>query len=65
MSTFTFKDLLNCNGNDGDQGNIDSSDDHVLDISINTNDISCSTHSPSTTDNNMDTAGFTMSHGPS
>ena len=30
---------------------------------FNTHDISRSTHLTSTTDNNMDTAGFTMSHG--
>ncbi len=54
---------MNRNDNDKDQGNIDSSDEYVLDVSINTHDISRSTHLTSTTDNNMDTAGFTMSHG--
>ena len=64
MSTFTFKDPLSGNGNEGrDQGNIDSSVDYVLNVSINTPDISSSTHSTSTTGHNMDTAGFTMSHG--
>ena len=54
---------MNVNGNEGDQGNIDSSDNYVLDVSINTHDISRSTHSTWTTGHNMDTAGFTMSHG--
>ena len=63
MSTFTFKDPSNGNGNEEDQGNIDSSDDNVLDVSIKTRDISGSTHSTSNTGHNMDTAGFTMSHG--
>jgi len=63
MSTFTFEDPPNRNNNDEDQGNIDSSDKYILDVSINTHDISRSTHLTSTTDNNMDTADFTMSHG--
>ena len=63
MSTFTFEDPLNRNDNDEDQGNIDSNNEYVSDVSINTHDISRSTHLASTTDNNMDTAGFTMSHG--
>ena len=63
MSTFTFEDPSNRNDNDEDQGNIDSSDEYILDVSINTHDISRSTHLTSTTDNNKDTAGFTMSHG--
>jgi len=63
MSTFTFEDPLNYNDNDEDQGNSDSSDEYISDVSINTHDISRSTHLTSTTDNNMDTAGFTMSHG--
>jgi len=54
---------LNRNDNDEDQGNIDSSDEYVSDVSINTHDISRSTRLTSNTDNNMDTAGFTMSHG--
>ena len=62
-STFTFEDPLNRNDNDEDQGNIDNSDDYVSDVSINTHDISHSTHLTSTTDNNMDTDGFTMFHG--
>ena len=56
MYTFTFEDPLNRNDNDEDQGNIDSNDEYISDVSI-------STHLTSTTDNNMDTAGFTMSHG--
>jgi len=63
MSTFTFEDPLNHNDNDEDQGNIDSSNEYALDVSINTHDINRSTHLTSTTDNNMDTAGFTMFHG--
>jgi len=63
MSTFTFEDPLNHNDNDEDQGNIDSNGEYALDVSINTHDINRSTHLTSTTDNNMDTAGFTMSHG--
>jgi len=63
MLTFTFEDPSNRNNNDKDQGNIDSNDEYILDVSINTHDISRSTHLTSTTDNNMDTAGFTMSHG--
>jgi len=64
MSTFTFEDPLDRNDNDEDQGNFDSSsDEYISDVSINTHDINCSTHLTSTTDNNMDTAGFTMSHG--
>jgi len=63
MSTFTFEDPSNRNDNDEDQGNIDSSNEYILDVSINTHDISRSTHLTSTTDNNMDTAGFTMPHG--
>ena len=63
MSTFTFEDPLNRNDTDEDQGNIGSSDEYILDVSINTHDISHSTHLASTTDNNMDTAGFTMPHG--
>jgi len=63
MSTFTFEDPSNRNDNDEDQGNIDSSNEYILDVSINTHDISRSTHLTSTTDNNKDTAGFTMSHG--
>jgi len=57
MSTFTFEDPLNRNDNDEDQGNIGSSDEYILDVSINTHDISCSTHLTSVA------AGFTMSHG--
>ena len=63
MSTSTFEDPLNRNDNDEDQCSIDSSNEYVLDVSINTHDISRSTHLTSTTGNNMDTAGFTMSHG--
>jgi len=65
MSTLTFEDPLNRNDNDEDQGNIDSSNEYISDVSINTHDINRSTHLTSTTDtdNNMDTAGFTMSHG--
>jgi len=64
MYTFTFEDPLNRNDNDEDQNNIDSSsDEYISDVSINTHDINCSTRLTSTTDNNMDTAGFTMSHG--
>ena len=55
-STLTFEDPLNRNDNDEDQGNIDSSDAYVLDVSITTHDISSSTHLTSTPDNNMDTA---------
>jgi len=50
MYTFTFEDPLNRN-------------EYMSDVSINTHDINRSTHLTSTTDNNMDTAGFTMSHG--
>ena len=63
MSTFTFEDPLNRNDNDEDQGNIDSSDEYISDVSINTHGINRSTHLTSTTDSNMDTAGLTMSHG--
>jgi len=63
MSTLTFEDPSNRNDNDEDQGNIDSSNEYISDVSINTHDISRSTHLTSTTDNNMDTAGFTMPHG--
>ena len=62
-STLTFEDPLNRNDNDEDQCSIDSSNEYVLDVSINTHDISRSTHLTSTTGNNMDTAGFTMPHG--
>jgi len=64
MSTFTCEDPLDRNDNDEDQDNIySSSDEYISDVSINTHDINCSTHLTSTTDNTMDTAGFTMSHG--
>ena len=58
-----LEDPLNRNDNDKDQGNIDSSDEYVLDVSINTHDTSRSTHLTSTTDNNMDTAGCFTTHG--
>ena len=50
MSTLTFEDPLNRNDNDEDQGNTDSNDEYISDVSINTHDINRSTHLTSTTD---------------